>query len=90
MPQDGVAAAAEPAVTAPATPTPPTRVSVAAVASTLLLMDIRNYSFLGTRSRALRAAAFKAGLPRRTRPDGFRSARHAAGHGLDQATNGLA
>src|SRR5215472_6620564 len=39
-PHDGVPAAAGPAVSAPAMPTPPTRVSVAAAASTLLLMDI--------------------------------------------------
>jgi hypothetical protein len=35
-------------VSAPATPTPPTRVSVAAAASTLLLMDIGEHSSLGT------------------------------------------
>ena len=39
-PHDGVAALAVPAVSAPAAPTPPTMVSVAAAASTLLLMDI--------------------------------------------------
>ena len=46
-PHDGVAADADPAVSAPAMPTPPTRVSVAAVASTLLLKDM-NDSSLGT------------------------------------------
>src|ERR1700722_20713362 len=40
QPHDGVAALAVPAVSAPAAPTPPTMVSVAAAASTLLLMDM--------------------------------------------------
>src|SRR5271154_2482009 len=57
LPHDGVAADALPAVSAPATPTPPTRVSVAAAASTLLLMDMGEHSSLGTRSRTLRTAA---------------------------------
>src|SRR5580693_6729777 len=39
-PHDGVAALALPAVSAPAAPRPPTRVNVAAAASTLLLMDM--------------------------------------------------
>src|SRR5260370_32759384 len=55
LPQDGVAAAAVPAVSAPAAPTPPTKVSVAAAASTLLLMDMDS-SLLGTHSRTLRTA----------------------------------
>jgi hypothetical protein len=42
-----VAADAVPAVNMPAMPTPPTKVSVAAAAATLLLMDI-NDSSLGT------------------------------------------
>src|SRR5271170_2771184 len=49
-PHDGVAADADPAVSVPAMPTPPTRVSVAATASTLLLMDIYG-SFLSWNSR---------------------------------------
>src|ERR1700732_3352248 len=65
LPHDGVAALAEPALSAPATPTPPTRVSVAAASSTLLLMDIGEVSSLGTRSRALRTAAPSS--PRNTR-----------------------
>src|SRR5215472_15742302 len=55
QPHDGVPAAAGPAVSALAAPTPPTRVSVAAAASTLLLMDIDGSS-LGTHNRALRTA----------------------------------
>src|SRR5581483_11338869 len=51
-PQDGVAALAD---MAPAAPTPPTRVSVAAAAKTLLLMDMEFLSrYL---SRTLRTAA---------------------------------
>src|SRR5580658_6433294 len=42
-PHDGVAALAVPALSAPAMPTPPTKVSVAAVASTLLLMDMKQF-----------------------------------------------
>ena len=55
-PHDGVAADAVPALSAPAMPTPPTMVSVAAAASTLLLMDM-NDSSLEPRSRTLRTAA---------------------------------
>src|SRR5215472_3875943 len=44
-PQDGVAAPADPAVSTPIVPTPPTMVSVAAAASTLLLKDM-NIPFL--------------------------------------------
>src|ERR1700752_1839825 len=47
MPHDGVAALAVPALSPPAVPTPPTRVSVVAAASTLLLMDMDDSS-LGT------------------------------------------
>jgi hypothetical protein len=43
-PQDGVAALALPAVSAPIAPAPPTRVSVAVAAKTLLLMDIESSS----------------------------------------------
>ena len=43
-PHDGVAADAVPAVSAPAMPTPPTMVSVAAAASTLLLIDMNDSS----------------------------------------------
>src|ERR1700723_1948679 len=50
VPHDGVAADAPPAVSAPATPTPPTRVSVAAAASTLLLMDMNGSSRETSRS----------------------------------------
>jgi hypothetical protein len=42
-PQDGVAALALTAVSAPTAPVPPTRVSVAAAANTLLLMDIESF-----------------------------------------------
>src|ERR1700722_14804042 len=76
LPHDGVAADAPPAVSAPATPTPPTRVSVAAAASTLLLMDI-NSSSLGTHSHALRTAV-SSWPPQRT-SDVSPIARHAAG-----------
>ena len=54
-PHDGVAADAVPAVSAPAAPTPLTRVSVAAAASTLLLMDMK-IPLLEPPSRALRTA----------------------------------
>src|SRR5580700_8499768 len=63
-PQDGVAADALPAPSTPAVPTPPTIVSVAATASTLLLMDMGNSS-LGTHSRALRTATLSS-PPQRT------------------------
>src|ERR1700722_10206047 len=76
LPHDGVAADAPPAVSAPATPTPPTRVSVAAAASTLLLMDI-NSSSLGTHSHALRTAV-SSWPPQRT-SDASPIVRHAAG-----------
>ena len=45
LPHDGVAALAAPAVRAADAPTPPTRVSAAAAAKTLLLMDMKS-SFL--------------------------------------------
>src|SRR5580658_3389287 len=54
-PHDGVAALAVPALSAPAMPTPPTRVSVAAEASTLLLMDIKQVPLV-EHSRTLRTA----------------------------------
>jgi hypothetical protein len=54
-PHDGVAADAVPAVSAPVTATPPTIVSVAAAASTLLLMDIKQFPSWN-HSRALRTA----------------------------------
>src|SRR5579872_3984 len=76
MPHDGVAALAGPALSTPAVPTPPTRVSVAAAASTLLLMDM-GCSSLGTHSRALRTAV--SSLPRSARRIHPRFARHAAG-----------
>jgi hypothetical protein len=47
MPHDGVAADAVPAPSTPAVPTPPTKASVAATESTLLLMDMDDSS-LGT------------------------------------------
>src|SRR5580693_626825 len=43
-PHDGVAADAVPALSAPAAPTPPSRVSVAALARTLPLMDMNSSS----------------------------------------------
>ncbi len=55
VPHDGVAADAVPAVSAPVTATPPTMVSVAAAASTLLLMDIKQFPSWN-HSRALRTA----------------------------------
>src|ERR1700722_5168461 len=64
LPHDGVAALAPPAVNVPMAPTPPIKVSVAAAASTLVLMDI-NGSSLGTRSCTLRTAA--RSWPRGTR-----------------------
>src|SRR5579859_3952127 len=70
MPHDGVAALAGPALSTPAVPTPPTRVSVVAAASTLLLMDMDDSS-LGTCGRALRTTA-SSRPPRHARPDGFR------------------
>src|ERR1700728_1794181 len=51
-PHDGVAALAVPALSAPTMPTPPTRVSVAAVARALLLIDMNDFSLYY--SRALR------------------------------------
>src|SRR5580704_3244649 len=87
LPHDGVAALAVPAVSAPATPTPPTRVSVAAAASTLLLMDIGENSSLGTRSHTLRTAA--PSWPRSTRRILARSLGTLPAHGWpDQDRNG--
>src|ERR1700730_10988107 len=43
LPHDGGAAPAVPAVSTPTVPTPPTMVSVAAAASTLLLMDMKQF-----------------------------------------------
>src|SRR3984957_10632216 len=87
LPHDGVAAAAPPAVSAPVTPTPPTRVSVAAAASTLLLMDIGENSSLGTRSHTLRTAA--PSWPRSTRRILARSLGTLPAHGWpDQDRNG--
>src|ERR1700744_6608559 len=49
LPHDGVAADAAPAVSVPAAPMPPTSVSVAAAAKTLLLKDISACSSLRRR-----------------------------------------
>jgi hypothetical protein len=54
-PHDGVAAEAVPALSAPAMPTPPIKVSVAALASTLPLMDMKQF-LSWNYSRALRTA----------------------------------
>ncbi len=54
-PHDGVAAFAVTAVpSTPAVPTPPTMVSTAAVASTLLLMDMKQFLSWNLNSRTLR------------------------------------
>ena len=76
-PHDGVAAEAVPAVSAPAAPTPPTMVSVAAAASTLLLMDM-NDSSLGT-PQPYPAHGCVELAPAARGTGGFRPARHAAG-----------
>src|SRR5580693_2308779 len=78
-PHDGVAADAVPAPSTPAVPTPPTRASVVAAASTLLLMDMDDSS-LGTRSRTLRTAASSS--PPQRASDLSPIARHAAGSRL--------
>src|SRR5580693_8039227 len=77
LPHDGVAADAEPAVSAPTTPTPPTKVSVAAAASTLLLKDM-NDSSLGTLTAVPCARLYGAGQDRNGWPD-----RSCGGEGKD-------
>src|SRR5580700_10410675 len=64
-PHDGVAADAVPALSTPAVPTPPTKASVAATESTLLLMDMDDSS-LGTPPAVPCARLGRAG-PRSTR-----------------------
>src|ERR1700720_3862628 len=87
LPHDGVAADAVPAVSAPAMPTPPTRVSVVAAASTLLLMDIDD-SFLGT-PRPCPAHGRVELAPQHATIGHVRPARHAAGSRWpDQDRNG--
>src|SRR6516225_1497120 len=76
MPHDGVAAPAGSAVSAPAMPTPLTRVSVAAAASTLLLMDM-GVSSLGTPRPS--PAHGRVKLAPQHAPDSSPAARHAAG-----------
>src|SRR5271170_6841693 len=75
-PHDGVPADAVPAVSTPAVPTPPTRASVAAEASTLLLMDM-NVPLL--EPTAVPCARLSELAPAARGPEGSRPARHAAG-----------
>src|SRR5580693_4456483 len=77
MPHDGVAALAVPAVVStPAVPTPPTKASVVAAASTLLLMDMEDSS-LGTPQPC--PAHGRVELAPAARVGCSRIARHAAG-----------
>src|ERR1700733_1107242 len=59
-PHDGVAALAVPAVSVPARPAPPTMVSVAAAASTLVLMDMEGCSSLNSQLYPARGCVERA------------------------------
>src|SRR5580704_909236 len=76
-PQDGVAADALPAPSTPAVPTPPTKASVVATESTLLLMDMEIPLLEPPAVPCARLG--RAGPPQHATIAHVRPARHAAG-----------